>query len=282
MFIEAKWEKMCQILVVFYSPHIGLDTSHFAAWLFSSSLKPQACSRLFVGFVERSSENHSNTARTTKRLSPFEARTTHRPRNVPPSMVGCLAVPSSLQPQACSRLFVGFVERSSNNHSNTARTTKRLSPFKALTTHRPRNVPPSMVGCLAVASSLKPQASSLKPVPHMCRPEGLKTQGLAPETDRQSRFTHLRQDPLPGLAREKFCAPPYRRCAKKKKGKSAKGKKDTSSSAFSPQAHLGQTALRCNSKPSRRSLTLTQPYDLIDALEPVVRVFPTKEEQISR
>jgi hypothetical protein len=35
MFIEAKWEKMCQIRVVFYSPHIGLDTSHFAALLFS-------------------------------------------------------------------------------------------------------------------------------------------------------------------------------------------------------------------------------------------------------
>jgi hypothetical protein len=92
MFIEAKWEKMCQIRVVFYSLHIGLDTSHFAAWLFSSSLQLQAYSRLFVGFVERSSKNHSNTARTTKRLSPYKALTTHRPRNVPPSMVGCLAV----------------------------------------------------------------------------------------------------------------------------------------------------------------------------------------------
>ncbi|MFZ4081538.1 MAG: hypothetical protein ACOYKN_09940, partial [Pirellula sp.] len=55
------------------------------------------------------------------------------------------------------------VERSSIDHSNTARITKRPYRFQPPTTHRPRNVPSSMFGCLAVP--LKPQVSHLTPAP---------------------------------------------------------------------------------------------------------------------
>jgi hypothetical protein len=47
--------------------------------------------------VERSSIDHSNTARITKRPNQSQSSTTHRPRNVPSSMFGCSAVPLKLQ-----------------------------------------------------------------------------------------------------------------------------------------------------------------------------------------